>query len=253
MSYTVSEVAKAAGVTVRTLHHYDEVGLLRPSGRSAAGYRQYDDLDLERLQEVLLYRELGFGLDEIAGLVDIPTFNRIQILGRQRQLIEQRIDRLRSMAKAVDEALQAHEEGRTMNTAEMFGAFGDFEPAAYEEEVRARWGETEAYAESSHRTASYTKNDWKRMRDEGGEINQRLADLFAAGMDPEAEECMDTAEQHRLHIDRWFYPCSHEMHTGLGEMYVADPRFAKFWDEYQPGLALFVREAFLANGLRAAA
>lgn len=252
MSYSVSEVSRTAGVTVRTLHHYDEIGLLRPSGRSAVGYRQYDDQDLERLQEVLFYRELGFGLDEIAGLVDIPTFNRSQILMQQRKLIERQMERLRSMVKAVDSALQAHEEGRTMNKEEMFEVFGSFDPAEHEEEVRERWGETEAYAESSKRTARYSKDDWKRMGEESAVINQRLADLYAAGADPEAKESLEAAEQHRMHIDRWFYPCTHEMHAGLGDMYVADPRFTKFWDEFRPGLATFVRDAFLANGLRAA-
>ena len=260
MSYSVGEVSKFAGVTVRTLHHYDEIGLLRPSGRSPSGYRQYAESDLERLQEVLFFRELGFGLDEIAGLVEIPTFNRAQILGRQRQLLREQIERLESMAQAVGAALQAFEEGRTMDQEEMFGTlnkedmvevFGDFDPIRYEDEVRDRWGETEAYTESSKRTARYTKDDWKRMGEESGAINQRLADLFAAATDPEAAESMDAAEQHRLHIDKWFYPCSHEMHAGLGEMYLADPRFTKFWDDFQPGLASFVRDAFLANGLRA--
>ena len=261
MSYSVGEVSKVAGVTVRTLHHYDEIGLLRPSGRSPSGYRQYAEGDLERLQEVLFFRELGFGLEEIAGLVEIPTFNRAQILGRQRQLIQGQIERLETMAQAVEAALQAFEEGRTMDQEEMFGTlnkeemvevFGDFDPTRYEDEVRDRWGETEAYAESSKRTARYSKDDWKRMKDEADLINRRLADLFAAGTGAEAEESMEAAEQHRLHIDRWFYPCSHEMHAGLGDMYVLDPRFTKFWDDYQPGLAAFVRDAFLANGLRAA-
>jgi DNA-binding transcriptional MerR regulator len=261
MSYSVGDVARSAGVTVRTLHHYDEIGLLPPSGRSTAGYRQYDDRDLERLQEVLFYRELGFGLDEIMALVSVPIFNRAQILRQQRILIERRIDRLQSMATAVDRAMRALEEGSTMNNEELFGTlnkedqieiFGDFDPKRYEAEVRERWSETEAYAESSKRTARYTKDDWKRMGEEAGVINQSLADLFAAGTSPEAETSMEAAEQHRLHIDRWFYPCSHELHAGLGEMYVADPRFTKFWDEIRPGLAAFVRDAFLANGLRAA-
>ena len=140
----------------------------------------------------------------------------------------------------------------TLNKEEMIEVFGDFDPTRYEDEVRDRWGDTNAYTESSKRTARYSKDDWKRMGEESRAINQRLAGLFAAGSDPEAPESMDAAEQHRLHIDRWFYSCSHEMHAGLGEMYVADPRFTKFWDDFHPGLAPFVRNAFLANGLRAA-
>ncbi|MDR9449780.1 MAG: MerR family transcriptional regulator [Acidimicrobiia bacterium] len=252
MSYSVGEVSKVAGVTIRTLHHYDEIGLLRPAGKSLAGYRQYDDVDLERLQEILFYRELGFGLEEIAGLVNLPTFNRAQILRRQRTLIEQKIDRLQSMVKSIDRALQAGEEGHTMTKEEMFEVFGNFDPSEHEDEVRERWGDTEAFGESSKRAGRYSRDDWKRVRDEADSVNQRLADLCASGTDPEAAESMEAAEQHRLHIDRWFYPCTHEMHAGLGDMYVLDPRFTKFWDDYQPGLATFVREAFLANGRRAA-
>ena len=184
MSYSVGEVSRFAGVTVRTLHHYDEIGLLRPSRKSGSGYRRYDEGDLERLQEVLFFRELGFGLEEIAGLVEIPTFNRVQILGRQRQLIQEQIERLESMAQAVEAALQAFEEGRTMNQEEMFGTlnkadrvevFGEFDPTQHEDEARDRWGDTKAYAESSKRTARYSKDDWKRM---GGGVR---SDQSAAG------------------------------------------------------------------------
>lgn len=245
--FTVGEVSEAAGVTVRTLHHYDEIGLLRPSERTAAGYRQYDNQDLERLQEILFYRELGLDLKTIVGLVETPAHNRSQILGQQRRLLGKEIVRLQAMATAIDRAIQANEEGRTMNKEEMFGVFGDFDPAEHEEEARERWGGTEAYAESTKRTAGYTKDDWKRLGGESGQINQRLADLFAAGVPATADESMAAAEEHRLHIDRWYYPCSYENHVGLGDMYVMDPRFTKFWDAYQPGLAVFARDAFRAN------
>ena len=244
---TVSEVSEVAGVTVRTLHHYDEIGLLKPSERTAAGYRQYDDRDLERLQEILFYRELGFDLRTIVGLVDTPAHSRAQVLAQQRQLIGRQIGRLQAMATAIDEATRAIEEGRTMNREEMFEVFGDFDPAQYEDEVRDRWGQTDAYAESSKRTARYTKDDWKRIGTESDEINQRLGDLLAAGAEPSDPEAMAAAEEHRLHIDRYYYPCSYEAHAGLGEMYVADPRFTAYWDAYRSGLAPFVRDAFRAN------
>ncbi len=134
-----------------------------------------------------------------------------------------------------------------MDKEEMFEVFGDFDPAEHEDEVKERWGDSDAYAASSQRTARYTKDDWKRQAEESDEINQRLADLFVTEMAPTASEALAVAEAHRLHIDRWFYPCSHEIHVGLGEMYVIDPRFTKFWDDYQPGLAVFARAAFQAN------
>jgi DNA-binding transcriptional MerR regulator len=249
--YTVGEVSGVTGVSVRTLHHYDEIGLLRPAERSGAGYRQYDDGDLGRLQEILFYRELGFGLDAIGGLVDTPAQGRRDVLRRQRQLIAGRIERLWEILGAVDGALRAHEEGRTMNREEMFEVFGDFEPAEHEEEAKKRWGNTDAFAESGKRTARYNKDDWKRMGEEAEVVNQRLADLFGAGLAPSAADAMAAAEEHRLHIDRWFYPCPYEIHCGLGEMYAVDPRFTKFWDAHQPGLADFVRDAFRANAERA--
>jgi hypothetical protein len=133
----------------------------------------------------------------------------------------------------------------------MVEVFGDFDPTQHADEVRERWGHTEAFVESNQRSARYTKDDWKRMGEEAGEINRRLADLFGAGRAPDSRESMAAAEDHRLHIDRWFYPCSHDVHVGLGEMYVADPRFTRFWDDHGPGLAAFVRNAILANAERA--
>ena len=138
-----------------------------------------------------------------------------------------------------------------MDKEEMFEVFGDFHPAEHEEEAKARWGDTDAFAESAKRTATHNKDDWKRMGEEAEVVNQRLADLFGAGVAPGAADSLAAAEEHRLHIDRWFYPCPYEIHVGLGEMYVVDARFTKFWDDYQPGLAVFVRDAFRANAERA--
>lgn len=248
--YTVSEVSRVAGITVRTLHHYDAIGLLKPSGRSGGGYRQYADADLERLQQILFYRELGFGLEAVAGLLDTPARDRGEILREQRYLLVERIEKLRTMVAAVDRAARAHEEGRTMSKEEMFEVFGDFDPTEHEEEVRERWGDTDAYKESARRTSGYGKGDWKRIQEEADAINRRLAELFAADGSPSGDDAIAAAEEHRLHIDRWFYPCSIEMHVGLGEMYVLDPRFTKFWDDYRPGLAVFVRDAFRASAER---
>ncbi len=133
---------------------------------------------------------------------------------------------------------------------EEFEGFGDFDPAEHEDEARERWGDSKAYAESAVRAGRYTKDDWKQMTEEAESINQRLAELMVGGAAPDAVECMDAAEAHRQHIDRWFYSCSLESHVGLGEMYVADPRFTRFWEGYQPGLAAFARDAFRANAER---
>ncbi len=248
MATTVGELASLARVSVRTLHHYDEIGLLRPSGRSGAGYRLYTEGDLQRLQQVLFFRELGFKLDEIARILADPGFDRRQTLLAQRALLVERADRARALVDLVDRTLKALEEGDTMNPEDTFEGF---DPAKYEDEAKAWWGTTEAYAESRRRTSRYTKDDWKRMADESKATVDELAQAMDDGVTPTDARAMDLAEQHRLHLEHWFYPCSSAMHVGLGEMYVADPRFAAVYDQRRAGLSEFLRAAIQANAARA--
>jgi DNA-binding transcriptional MerR regulator len=252
MSLTVSQVAKLAKVSVRTLHHYDEIGLLRPSGRSQAGYRLYEDEDLQRLQQVLFFKELDFPLEEIARLMGDPAFDLRSALQMQRKLLSQRADRVQALIRAVDAALDSLQKGTAMTKEEMFEVFGDFDPAKYEDEARERWGNSEAYKESARRTARYTKNDWMKIKTEGEQLQQAMAAQLAAGRAPTDPVVLELAEQHRAYITRWFYPCSYELHRGLGELYVNDPRFTANIDKVRPGLAQFTREAFRANAERAA-
>jgi DNA-binding transcriptional MerR regulator len=250
MTYTVGEVAGVTGITVRALHHYDEIGVLHPSGRSASGYRIYDDADLERLQEILFFRELGFGLDEIRQVTADPAQERREVLLRQRGLMTEQILRIRAMVDALDRALDAIDEGTTMNKEEMFEVFGDFDPAEYGEEAKERWGGTDLYKESQRRTRSYGKEQWKEAGAEGQVITEELGTLMASGADAASAPAMGLAERHRQHISKWFYPCSHEVHLGLAEGYVADARFTAYWDGFHPGLAEYVRDAIRANAER---
>lgn len=250
MSYSVGQVAGFAGVTVRTLHHYDEIGLLSPSGRSHAGHRRYDDADLDRLQRILFYRELGFPLDEVAVLLDDPESDPREHLRRQHALLTDRIARLQQMAKAVEHAMEAKKMGINLTPEEKFEVFGDADPEQYAEEAEQRWGGTEQYAESQRRVASYTKDDWKRIQDESADWGSRYAALMEAGEPAEGGPAMDLAEEHRQHISTWFYDCSYEMHTCLGDMYVADERFTAFYDSVKPGLAAHLRDAITANAVR---
>ncbi len=240
MGYTVGEVARLAGVSVRALHHYDELGLLSPSARSEAGYRIYGEADLEKLQQVLFFRELGFALEEVGRIVNDPSFDRREALRMQREQLSQRKTRLEAMIGAVDEALEALEKGRVMDKQKMFEGF---DPAQYEEEARERWGDTEAYKESKRRTARYSKRDWETIKREGDQLQQRLAALMAAGRGAGDPEVQQVAEEHRRHIDKWFYPCSKQFHRNLGELYVSDPRFTANIDKLRPGLAQFTRDA----------
>ncbi|MDQ3602769.1 MAG: MerR family transcriptional regulator [Actinomycetota bacterium] len=245
--YTVGKVAELSGVTIRTLHHYDEVGLLSPGGRSAAGYRIYEDSDLERLQRILFYRELGFTLDEISTIVDDPHTDALGHLRRQRKLLTGRIDRLSAMVDAIDYEMEARTMDIPLTPEERLEIFGEFRPEDYAEEAEQRWGDTDSYKESQRRVSSYNKEDWQQLKAEEVEIRARLAAALEAGLAPDSEEAMAAAEAHRQHISRWFYECTYEIHRGLTEMYVSDERFRSNYDTKTPGLADFIRQAALAN------
>ncbi len=250
MSYTVGHVAGLAGVTVRTLHHYDEIGLLTPAHRSGAGYRRYTDGDLERLQDIRYYRELGFGLDEIAALLADPHADHRAHLKRQHDLLTSRIGRLSDMVAAVERAMEAETMGISMTPEERFEVFGDNDPAQYAEEAEQRWGETDAYRESHRRTKSYTKDDWMAIKAESAALTDAAAAALAAGEPASSNAAMDAVERHRQHISRWFYECDYGMHRGLAEMYVADERFAANYERVAPGLAQYMHDAILANAER---
>jgi DNA-binding transcriptional MerR regulator len=247
MSLTVGAAARLAGVTVRALHHYDEIGLLTPSGRSDAGYRHYADADLERLQRILFYRELGFGLDEIKTVMTDGSADATAHLRRQHAMLLDRIKRLERMVVAVEKALEARTMGINLTAEERFEVFGDFDPDQHAEEVQERWGDTDAYRESARRTKAYTKADWQRINAEGQAATQKMVTAMRAGLPANTPEAMEGAEAHRLQIDRAFYPCSYEMHVGLAEMYLADPRFTATYEKIAPGLAQYVHDAIKAN------
>ena len=251
MAHSVGELARLAGVSVRTLHHYDEVGLLRPSGRSAAGYRVYGDDDLVRLQHILGYRELGFALDAIAGILDDPELDPADHLRRQHALVMDRIGRLQQQLAAIEKTLEARQMGIQLNPEEMFEVFGEFDPAEHEAEAQERWGDTDAYRESRRRTSSYGKADWLQIKAESEEVVARLLRAMQDGLAATSTEAMDAAEAHRASISRWFYECDYAIHRGLADMYVTDPRFTAHYDDQAPGLAVYVHDAVHANADRA--
>jgi DNA-binding transcriptional MerR regulator len=224
MSLTVGAVSRLAGVTVRTLHHYDEIGLLTPRGRSDAGYRHYEDADLDRLQRILFYRELGFGLDQIKSVMSDNGADAVGHLRDQHALLLDRIGRLQRMATAVEKAMEARTMGISLSPEERFEVFGDFNPDDHAAEAEKRWGGTDAYRESQRRVGRYTKADWERIKAQGQAAIEQVVGAMSAGKQADSLEGMAGAEAHRKQIDDAFYPCSHEMHVGLAEMYLSDPR-----------------------------
>jgi DNA-binding transcriptional MerR regulator len=253
MSYSVGQVATFAKVTVRTLHHYDEIGLLSPSGRTSAGYRRYADHDLERLQQILTYRELGFPLEEVAGILDDPESDPGDHLRRQHALLRRRIGRLEGMVAAVERMMEAQQMGISLTPEERFEVFGDIDEAewaARAEEAEQRWGDSDAWRQSQQRTRAYGKDDWVRIKGEADDITRRLAESLADGAPADGERAMGLAEEHRGHISRWFYDCGYPIHRGLGDMYVTDPRFTSQYEAVRDGLAQYIRDAVAANASR---
>ncbi len=245
--FTVGDLARLTGVTVRALHHYDELGLVVPSQRSAAGYRLYGDADILRLQQVLLFRELGLPLDAIAAVLDDPNYDPIDALRRHREVLVAKRARLDAMLVALDAAISTSNRGKTMQPEDVKTLFDGFDPETYADEAQQRWGETDSFKESARRAKRYGKPEWEQIKREADAIYTQLAQLMTAGAAPTDPSVAEHVEAHRAHIDRWFYPCSRAMHAKLGEMYVADPRFTANIDRYGAGLAKFMRDAFAAG------
>nr|WP_176444382.1 MerR family transcriptional regulator [Rhodococcus kyotonensis] len=243
----VGEVARLVGISVRTLHHYDQIDLVVPSGRTSKGYRSYSASDVERLHRVLTYRELGFPLDEIATLLDDPSIDTMAHLKRQRQLLDARIDRLHQMAAAVDKMMEAKKMGIQLTPEEQREVFGDdWLGDEYAGEAEERWGQTEAWKQSQSRTASYSKEDWKRVKAETDALEADFATALTEGVPADSDRAAELAERHRASIEQ-YYDCGYEMHVCLGEMYIADERFTKHYDDVAPGLAQYLRDAIVAN------
>ncbi|PZS26213.1 MAG: MerR family transcriptional regulator [Pseudonocardiales bacterium] len=250
--FSVGEVAALAHVSVRTLHHYDEIGLLSPSERTAAGYRHYTAEDLQRLQQVLYYRELSFGLDEIGSILAEPGNGAEDHLRRQHRLLREQISRHQAMVAAIEKEMEARQMGISLTPQEQLEIFGEnYYGEDYDTEARQRWGDTPAYQQSQQRTAAYTKDDWIQIKAETDANEGGFVEAMRAGAPADSDTAMLLAEAHRQGLVTWFYDCGYDIHRGLAEMYLADERFSKHYDDLEPGLARYVHDAILANAARA--
>ena len=242
---TVGEAARLIGVSVRTLHHWDALGIAVPSGRTWSGYRLYSPDDVARLQQVLVYRETGMPLARIGELLDEAGTSALEHLERQRALLLARITRLQRMVGAVEALMD--EETRMSTTpeqrAEILGTGWDL---AWEEEAQRRWGDTDEWAQSEARRAAMSASDWKRVKEESDRLLADLAAAMREGAEPGGERANALAERHRASIDQWF-DTSHSKQVLIACGYVADPRFAAHYDGYEPGLAVWLKEIIDAN------
>jgi MerR family transcriptional regulator, thiopeptide resistance regulator len=246
---TVGAVAALTAVSVRTLHHYDHIGLVVPSVRTPAGYRGYTDADIERLHVVLVYRSVGLQLEDIRALLDGGA-DPLEHLRRQHRLLLDQADRLQHTIKAVEELMSAHRNGIQLTAEEQIEIFGTTAfSEQYAAEAEERWGEPDAWKQSQQRASTFTKQDWIEVKAEGDTLLADLATAKRAGVAPGSPEADALAARHRATIER-FYECSGEMHRGLVEMYLADERFTAYYDDVEPGLAQFVHDVVIASILR---
>lgn len=250
---TVGAVATLTGVSVRTLHHYDHIGLLVPSVRTPAGYRGYTDADIERLHLVLVYRSVGLPLDEIRNVLDDSSADVLEHLRRQRELLLEQAQRLQHTIKAVEELMNAHREGIQLTAEEQIEIFGTEAFTAfrsdYAAEAEERWGETDAWKQSQQRVSQLRKQDWIAIKAEGDALVADLAQAKREGVAPGSAEANELAARHRASIER-FYDCGDEMHRNLVEMYLTDERFISYYDDFEPGLAQFLHDIVVASCLK---
>lgn len=249
--HTVGEVAGLSGVSVRTLHHYDELGLLTPAGRTAAGYRLYSAADLHRLQQILFYRELEFSLEEIAAMLADPASDTDDHLRRQHRLVRERQARNAALLAAIEKEMEARSMGISLTAEEQFEIFGTDKIEEYQEEAKEKWGDTDAWRESQRRSARYTKEDWIEIKAQAGANIDGFLAAMRAGEPADSPAAMDLAEEHRQHLIRWFYDCGPDMHRGLGDLYISDPRYMAEYDKLEEGFSSYVRDAIHANADRA--
>ena len=227
----IKEFAEQIGVSVRTLHYYDEIGLLKPSEVDAQnGYRFYDERSLERMQEILFYRELDFSLKTIAQILSSPDYDKQQALTRQRKLLLAKKERLERLIDALDSMEKGEGFMKPNNEYEDL-------KNKYAEEVRQRWGSTDAYKESQQRNADFSK-----AADLLDAVFEEFAELDRSGISPDDEAAKIQVEKLQRCITDNFYTCTNEILAGLGQMYAADVRFKNYIDKHGEGTAEFVSQ-----------
>jgi len=237
--YGVRQLADLAGVSVRTLHYYDQIGLLKPSSHSENGYRYYDESSAILLQQVLFFRELGFTLDEIRTIVGQPGFDVRRALEEHRVLLSKRADRIAVLLQTVDKTIKKIEGEIDMETREYYEGFSDARIEEYRKEARQRWGE-DTVRDSESRVLKMGRQRMTELQAEGGAIFQTLAELM-----PKGAASLEVQEQ----VAKWrewlehFSTYSDEAVLGLARMYSEDSRFATFFAKYHPDLPAFFTRA----------
>lgn len=245
MEYTVQKLSKLAGVSTRTLRYYDEIGLLKPARINSSGYRIYGQNEVDRLQQILFYRELGMSLEEIKKVVTAPTFDRFQALTEHRQKLLGERKRLDLLITNVEKTIASIEGIISMSDQEKFAGFKkklvEENEKKYGKEIREKYGD-KAVDESNAKVLNMTPEQYEEVTRLSEEVLETLAAAFKTG-DPAGELAQKAADLHRRWLCYFWPEYTKEAHVGVTQMYVDDERFKAYYDAKQPGLAAFLRDA----------
>ena len=235
MKMLIREFAEFSGVSVRTLHYYDEIGLLKPAFVDKfTGYRFYDENSILRMQEILFYRELDFSLKSISEILSSPYYDKTKALKTQKNLLILKKERLERLISAIDRA----EKGENI-----MNAFDNREIENYKQEVKERWGQTDAFKEHTEKTKDYGKDKWNNL---AGKMENIFADFSVCmknGEKADSEKTQNLVKTLQNHITENYYHCTNEILFGLAQMYIADERFKSNIDKHGTGTAEFVSKA----------
>ncbi len=244
---SVGQTANAVGVTVRTLHHWDKIGLVRPSYRNPNGYRRYTATDIARIQRIVIYRALDVPLDEIRQLLDSQAaYSPKAALEKQRTRVVQEIKRLKQLKKGLERMMNAHEQGWTLTPEQQASLFGeDWDPNLMTE-AHETWGETPQWAEYIEKAQGRTVEEWKTLVDAARVLERKLVEAFDRGVEPGTEEANALAQRHFEQFGDYF-TITRNMHVVLGRMYEQDPRYAAYYNKIRPGLASWLRRVIDAS------
>ncbi|MFI0787602.1 MerR family transcriptional regulator [Streptomyces lydicus] len=243
---TVGQVSTRLRVTVRALHHWDEIGLARPSLRTAGGYRLYTARDLERLHRIVVYREIGLGLDRIRAVLDDSTADVPGALRAQRTQVAERIDRLQRLSAGLDRMIEAHERGLLLSVEQQAAIFGPQWNPAWLAEARQRYGDTTQWRQYAERSAARGPEEWQAVADATTALDRALGDAMDAGVTPGGPEANQLVERHR-EVFASYFPLTRQMQVCLGRTYEADPAFAAHYDGIRAGLATWFRHIIDAS------
>lgn len=231
----IKDFAEFTGVSVRTLHYYDEIELLKPAFVDEhTGYRFYDENSLIRMQEILFYRELVFSLKSIGEILSSPNYDKEKALDEQKKLLILKKERLERLISAIDEATKGEN---------IMNAFDNSDFENYKQEVKERWGNTDAYKEHTEKIKGYSKDKWNNLGTEMDDILEDFANCMKNGAEPYSKESQNLVKKLQSHITDNYYTCTNEILSGLGQMYVFDERFKNNIDKHANGTAKFVSEA----------